>query len=82
MARPRDTELRMLRYLPGDTPVHRMWAGTKILCVAAASLALSLRPTWRALGIVGALVIVALVAAIGAAALSLVAIRRLRRRLA
>jgi energy-coupling factor transport system permease protein len=64
MAKPaRDTELRLLRYLPGDSVVHRMWAGTKILTVAAVSLALSLRPTWRALGIVGALVIVTLAAA-------------------
>jgi energy-coupling factor transporter transmembrane protein EcfT len=64
MARPpRDTELRFLRYLPGDTPVHRLWAGTKILSVAAVSLALSLRPTWRALGIVGGLVVCALAAA-------------------
>jgi energy-coupling factor transporter transmembrane protein EcfT len=64
MARPpRDTELRLLRYLPGATPVHRLWAGTKILSVGAVSLALSLRPTWRALGIVGALVVGTLVAA-------------------
>jgi energy-coupling factor transporter transmembrane protein EcfT len=61
--RRRDTELRLLRYLPGDTVVHRLWAGTKILVVGAVSLALSLRPTWRALGIVGALVVVTLAAA-------------------
>ena len=61
--RRRDSELRMLRYLPGDSVVHRLWAGTKIIVAAAASLALSLRPTWRALGIVGAIVIVTLVIA-------------------
>jgi energy-coupling factor transport system permease protein len=61
--RGRDTELRFLRYLPGDTIVHRLWAGTKILTVAAVSLALSLRPTWRALGIVGAVVVASLLAA-------------------
>jgi energy-coupling factor transport system permease protein len=60
---PRDTELRLLRYLPGATPVHRLWAGTKILSVAAVSIGLSLRPTWRALGIVGALVVCTLAAA-------------------
>lgn len=60
---PRDTELRLLRYLPGDTTVHRLWAGTKILSVAAVSVALSLRPTWRALGIVGGAVVVTLAAA-------------------
>lgn len=62
-ARRRDTELRLLRYLPGDTVVHRLWAGTKILCVGVVSVALSLRPTWRALGIVGAIVVVTLAAA-------------------
>jgi energy-coupling factor transporter transmembrane protein EcfT len=61
--RRRDTELRLLRYLPGDTVVHRLWAGTKILTVAAVSLALSLRPTWRALGIIGALIVVTVAAA-------------------
>lgn len=61
--RGRDTELRFLRYLPGDTVVHRLWAGTKILSVAAVSLALSLRPTWRTLGIVGVIVVAALTAA-------------------
>ena len=62
-ARGRDTELRLLRYLPGDSIVHRLWAGTKILAVAGVSLALSLRPTWRALGIVGAVVVVTIAAA-------------------
>ena len=52
----RDTELRFLRYLPGETVVHRLWAGTKILAVGAVSLALSLRPTWRSLAIVGVIV--------------------------
>src|SRR6185503_20965526 len=59
----RDTELRFLRYLPGDTVVHRLWAGTKILAVGAVSLALSLWPTWRAIGTVGVIVVAALVAA-------------------
>jgi energy-coupling factor transporter transmembrane protein EcfT len=61
--RRRDTELRMLRYLPGDSVVHRMWAGTKIIVAAAVSLALSLRPTWRALGIVGGIVVVTVLVA-------------------
>jgi energy-coupling factor transport system permease protein len=61
--RGRDTELRFLRYLPGDTVVHRIWAGTKILAVAAVSLALSLRPSWPTLGIVGIIVVLSLLAA-------------------
>jgi energy-coupling factor transporter transmembrane protein EcfT len=62
-ARRRDTELRPLRYIPGDTPVHRLWAGTKILSVGAVSVALSLRPSWRALALVGALVVGAIAVA-------------------
>ena len=58
--RRRDAELRPLRYIPADTPVHRLWAGTKVLAVGAVSLALSLRPTWRALALVGALVVAAI----------------------
>jgi len=27
------TELHFLRHVPGDSPVHRMWAGTKLLVV-------------------------------------------------
>jgi energy-coupling factor transporter transmembrane protein EcfT len=61
--RRRDTELRPLRFIPGDTPVHRMWAGTKIVAVGAVSIVLSLRPTWRTLALVGALVVVTIVAA-------------------
>ncbi|HEX4490693.1 MAG TPA: energy-coupling factor transporter transmembrane protein EcfT [Acidimicrobiia bacterium] len=61
--RRRDTELRPLRYIPGDTPVHRLWAGTKILAVGAVSIALSLQPSWRALALVGALVVAAIAVA-------------------
>ena len=61
--RARDTELRLFRYLPRDSPVHTLWAGTKILVVATASLALSFRPTWAAIGIVGALVAIAIAVA-------------------
>jgi energy-coupling factor transporter transmembrane protein EcfT len=61
--RGRDTELRLVRYLPGDTVVHRLWAGTKVLSVGAVSVALSLRPSWRALAIVGAVIVVTLTAA-------------------
>jgi energy-coupling factor transporter transmembrane protein EcfT len=44
--RSRPTELHLLRHVPGDTPVHRLWAGTKLLAVAGVSVVLSLRPTW------------------------------------
>jgi energy-coupling factor transporter transmembrane protein EcfT len=59
-ARRRDTELRPLRYIPGDSAVHRLWAGTKLLVVGVVSLTVSLRPTWRAIALVGALVVAAI----------------------
>jgi energy-coupling factor transport system permease protein len=42
--------------VPGDTVVHRLWAGTKLLCLAMLSLTASLRPTWTCLALVGAVV--------------------------
>ena len=40
------TEVNLLRHLPGDSPVHRLWAGTKIGSMIAVGIAISLRPTW------------------------------------
>jgi energy-coupling factor transport system permease protein len=57
MAVPRDH--RLFRLLPGSTPVHRLWAGTKLLALAAVCLVLSVRPTWQAEAVVGALLLVA-----------------------
>lgn len=36
----------ILRTLPGSSPLHRLWAGTKIICVATLTLAVSLFPGW------------------------------------
>jgi len=62
----RETEARrprrsivLLRTIPGTSPLHRMWAGTKIVVVAALGLALSFRPSWAAIGVAGALILVA-----------------------
>jgi len=49
----REAELHLLRYVPSASPVHRLWAGTKLLAVAALSLALSIQPTWPAIALVG-----------------------------
>ncbi|MHB1534389.1 MAG: energy-coupling factor transporter transmembrane component T family protein [Acidimicrobiales bacterium] len=46
-----------LRPVPGDTPVHRLWAGTKLLAVAALSFTLSFQPSWGALAVVAAAVV-------------------------
>ena len=59
--RPRDFVL--LRLLPHDSPVHRLWAGTKLLVVLGLGVMLSVRPTWPALGAAAAVVAVGIVAA-------------------
>ena len=41
-------EFHVLRYVPGDGPVHRLWAGTKLLAVGAVGIAVVSRPTWPA----------------------------------
>jgi energy-coupling factor transporter transmembrane protein EcfT len=59
----RPAEIHLLRLVPGETPVHRLWAGTKLVAVAALSLVLSFQPTWPAIGVGAAFVFVSLVLA-------------------
>jgi energy-coupling factor transporter transmembrane protein EcfT len=40
------TDIRLLRVVPGSSPVHRLWAGTKLLALVAISVTLSIVPTW------------------------------------
>jgi len=62
--RPRRShEFVVLRLLPHDSPVHRLWAGTKLLIVLGIGIMLSFRPTWPALGVAAAIVAVGVVAA-------------------
>ena len=56
-------EPTLLRPLPGDTPIHRLWAGTKLLGVAAVAVVLSVRPEWTAVGVLGGLVLAGLIIA-------------------
>ena len=60
----RDSERRppriiLLREIPGDTPVHRLWAGTKLVAVAGLSVVLSYYPSWGALGLITCLLLIA-----------------------
>ena len=59
----RETELTFLRLVPGDSPVHRLWAGTKLLIAAELALMVSISPTWRMLGVASAVVAVELLVA-------------------
>jgi len=56
-------EIHLVRFVPGTSPLHRMWAGTKLVALGALSIALLLWPSWRSIGIMGALVLVAFLAA-------------------
>ena len=42
---PRRDPRRSLR--PGTSPIHRMWAGTKLVALGVLSIGLLLWPTWR-----------------------------------
>jgi energy-coupling factor transporter transmembrane protein EcfT len=47
----RASDFHVLRFVPGSSPIHRVWAGTKLLWFAALSLGLLLWPTWQSVGI-------------------------------
>ncbi|HVA74096.1 MAG TPA: energy-coupling factor transporter transmembrane protein EcfT [Acidimicrobiales bacterium] len=58
----RDAERRpprviLLREIKGDSAVHRLWAGTKLVSVAGLSVVLSYYPSWGALGLTTALLL-------------------------
>ncbi len=43
--------MHLFRLVPGDSPIHRLWAGTKLLYVLAVALTLTLVPTWSSITI-------------------------------
>jgi energy-coupling factor transport system permease protein len=45
--------------VPGTSPIHDLWAGTKLLVVFAVSLLLTFYPGWLTIGLVAALVLAA-----------------------
>lgn len=49
----------ILREVPRASPVHHLWAGTKMLCVAALGLTLSLVTSWKAISLVAVFVVAA-----------------------
>ncbi|MBV8951574.1 MAG: hypothetical protein JOZ99_11910, partial [Actinobacteria bacterium] len=49
-------DVHPLRYVPVESPVHRLWAGTKMIAVVVLSVVLWLQPTWISVALVGALV--------------------------
>ena len=59
----RDMQMPMLRQIPGDSSVHRLWAGTKLIVVLLLGLMTWILPSWPALGYVAVCLIVFAVAA-------------------
>ncbi len=49
----------LLRPVPGTSPVHELWAGTKLVVVCGISALLTFYPGWIAIGLVAALVLIA-----------------------
>lgn len=45
--------------VPGTSPIHELWAGTKLLVVFGISVLLTFYPGWVSIGLVGAVVLVA-----------------------
>ncbi|WP_029117989.1 energy-coupling factor transporter transmembrane protein EcfT [Mycobacterium sp. URHB0044] len=48
----------LLRPVPGNSVVHRLWAGTKLIIVAAIGVLLTFYPGWIPIALVGLLVLV------------------------
>jgi energy-coupling factor transport system permease protein len=45
------SDFHVLRFVPGNSAVHRAWAGTKLIFFAVTSIGLLLWPTWEAVGV-------------------------------
>ncbi|AYJ48654.1 energy-coupling factor transporter transmembrane component T family protein [Rhodococcus sp. P1Y] len=53
----------VLRQVPGSSPIHRLWAGTKLIAVLLISVTIVVAPSWISIGtIVGLLLVAAIVA--------------------
>jgi len=48
----------LLRPVPGDTVIHRLWAGTKLIVVAGIGVLLTFYPGWVPIALVGILVLI------------------------
>ncbi len=42
----------LLREVPTSSPIHRLWAGTKIVAVVLVSIVVVTAPSWPAIGVV------------------------------
>ena len=51
--------LMLMRPVPGPSPIHNLWAGTKLGIVLAVSIVLTVAPSWQTIGLVALLVLTA-----------------------
>jgi energy-coupling factor transporter transmembrane protein EcfT len=56
-------EIHIARFVAGASPLHRMWAGTKLVVLAALSVSLLLWPSWKSVGVMAALLLTAFLVA-------------------
>jgi energy-coupling factor transporter transmembrane protein EcfT len=56
----RRSEPRLFRVLPTPTPLHKVWAGTKLIAMLVIATTATLSPQWTTLTVLGALVVVGL----------------------
>lgn len=47
--------LMLMRPIPGPSPIHDLWAGTKLVALLAISMLLTITPSWPVIGLVGLL---------------------------
>ncbi len=59
----RGTQINFLREVKVDSPIHRMWAGSKIIAIAGISFTAVYYPTWGSLGLLTALLLLTTFAA-------------------
>jgi energy-coupling factor transport system permease protein len=59
----REAEVTFLRLVPGDSFVHRLWPGTKLIAAGELALVASIAPTWLTLGVAACVVAIGLLVA-------------------
>jgi energy-coupling factor transport system permease protein len=47
----------LMRPVPGPSPIHNLWAGTKLGIILAISVLLTVSPTWQTIGLVALLIV-------------------------
>jgi energy-coupling factor transport system permease protein len=54
----KSARINLLREIKVDSPVHRLWAGTKLLALAGMSVTLSYFPSWGCIGLVAVVLLI------------------------